>query len=84
MGNERWSFEFIPIPVSTFGGWHEVAEDNLRKLGKTLARQTNQEDEALVVKHLSQRMSVLLMRGNAALLINRRPSFPGSEVDGAE
>ena len=39
-----------------------------------------EEDEA--VRHLFQKLGVLLVKGNAAMLLNRIPSYPLSEVDG--
>ena len=72
---------FIPMPVETLGGWHEMAEQQVKKLGAALARQTGQE-EADKVRHLFQRLSVLLVKGNAALFLNRLPSHPSPEIDG--
>ena len=80
---ENEGMGFKPLPVETMGGWHEDALEQIRKLGQALARASGQE-EAEVVHHLFQRLSVLLMRGNAALLINRVPAFPNPEVDGIE
>ena len=74
---------FIPLPVETLGGWHERAVQEIKKLGAALARQTGQE-ESEAVRHLFQRLSVLLVRGNAALFLNRTPSFPDPQVDGLE
>ena len=54
------------------GGWHKVAVDQIKKLGSTLARHRG-EDEQVEVRHLRQRLSLLLMRGNASLLVNRVP-----------
>ena len=63
---------FIPLAADTLGGWHVVAVEQVKKLGRALARQSG-EDEDQTVRHLHQRLSLLLMRGNAALLINRVP-----------
>ena len=68
---------FIPLAADTFGGWHGVANKQVQKLGRALARQSG-EDEDLTVHHLRQRLSLLLMRGNSSLLINR---VPGSDMD---
>ena len=66
------------IPTAdTLGGWHGVANEQVQKLGVALARQSG-EDEDQTVRHLRQRLSLLLMRGNSALLINR---VPESEMD---
>ena len=72
---------FAPLPVETFGGWHESAANHIKRLGKALGRSTGQ-DEGETTRHLFQRLSVLLVRGNVSLLINRIPDFPSPEVDG--
>ena len=71
------SLSFIPLPVETLGGWHKKAVEQLRKL----ARCTGKEEEE-AIRHLFQRLGVMLVKGNAALLLNRIPSFPLPEVDG--
>ena len=69
---------FIPIAADTLGGWHKVAVEQIKKLGAALARNRG-EDEQMEVRHLHQRLSLLLMRGNASLLVNRFPE--GDTVD---
>ena len=63
------------------GGWHKNAVDQLRKLARAQARSTGKEEED-AIRHLLQRLGVLLVTGNAALLLNRIPSFPLPELDG--
>ena len=79
----RQGIVFIPLALETFGGWHEAAEQELRKLGSALARQTGQED-AVATSHLFQKLSVLLMKGNAALINNREPGAISSIIDGVQ
>ena len=74
---------FIPMPVETMGGWHDASVNQIRKIGSSLARQTGQED-SMTISHLFQRLSILLVKGNAALLLNRIPLFPRAEVSGQE
>ena len=62
--------------VESFGGWHSVADAEVKKLGAALARQTGQE-EGEVLRHLWGRMGLLLQRGNAVILGNRQPTHPG-------
>ena len=76
----REGIVFIPLPVETLGGWHEDAAQQIKKLGSAQSRQTGQE-ESVAISHLFQRLSILLARGNAALFLNRIPSFPATEVD---
>ena len=80
---QREGMVFIPLPAETLGGWHEQAVLQVRKLGSALARQTGQE-ESVAIAHLFQRLSVLLVRGNAALFLNRIPTFPDPQIDGIE
>ena len=72
---------YFPVAAETLGGLHAVAVEQVKKLGAALARQTGQE-EGEAKRHLFQRLSLHLMRGNAALLVNRSPDFPAPEVDG--
>ena len=76
---------FIPIAADTLGGWHSVAVQQIKKLGIALARHQGQ-DEQEAFRHLLQRLSLVLMRGNAQMLVNRMPpdDIPGGEVDGTE
>ena len=78
---EREGLSFIPLPVETLGGWHKRAVDQLRKLAKAQARTTGKEEDESI-RHLFQRLGVLLVKGNAALILNRIPSFPLPEQDG--
>ena len=70
---------------SVLGGWHRVATKQIKKLGAVLARHRG-EDEQVEVRHLFQRLSLLLMRGNATLLLNRVPEDDAADamVDGIE
>ena len=76
---------FIPIAADTLGGWHKVATEQIKKLGAALARHRG-EDEQVEVRHLHQRLSLLLMRGNASLLVNRVPEsdIVNAMIDGVE
>ena len=65
--------EFLPLAVECLGAWHPSAIAELKKLGSALARQTG-EEESTTIQRLFQQLSVALMRGNAALLNNRRPT----------
>ena len=64
---QREGIEFIPLPLETLGGWSITATKTLRKIGIALASQSHRE-ESQVVSHLFPRLSVLLAKGNAALL----------------
>ena len=74
---------FLPLPMETLGGWHDQTVSLVKRLGSALARQTGQ-DESEAIRHLSQRLAVLLAKGNASLLLNRVPTFPPPHVDGEQ
>ena len=72
---------FTPLAVDTLGGWHPVALAAITRLGRQLARNVGKE-EVDCIRHLRQRLAVLLVRDNVALLCARIPTFPDPEVDG--
>ena len=74
---------FIPMVVETFGGWEESAVAQLKKLGAALARHTG-EEESEKIRHLYERLAILLVKGNAALFLNRLPNHPSPLIDGSE
>ena len=78
---EREGLSFIPLPVETLGGWHEKAAEQLKKLARAQARASGKEEDD-AIRHLFQRLGVMLVKGNAALILNRIPSFPLPDIDG--
>ena len=74
---------FAPMPWETLGGWHEDTVDQVKKLASAQARQTG-EEQSEATRHLYQKLSVLLARGNAALLLNRFPNHASPDIDGVE
>ena len=74
---------FIHMVVETFGGWEESAVVQLKKLGAALARHTG-EEESEKIRHLYERLAILLVKGNAALFLNRLPNHPSPLIDGSE
>ena len=74
---------FLPIAMETLGGFHKVAAEQVKRIGAAVARHQGVE-ETVAVKQLFQRLSLTLMRGNAALLMTRRPDsdLAPAEVDG--
>jgi hypothetical protein len=77
----RQGIAFVPLAAESLGGWHEVAVAELGRLAAALARHTGQPEEE-ASRHLFGRMSVLLMRGNAALFSNRIPDIVEPVIDG--
>jgi hypothetical protein len=51
----------------------------VRKLAAAMARHTEQE-EAEACRHLFSRLSILLQRGNVAILANRIHTFPREQM----
>ena len=72
-GSNRQGIVFLPIAVESLGAWHPLAVKEVTKLASAKARHTG-EEESVEVSRLFQKLSVALMRGNAALFNNRVPS----------
>ena len=73
---------FQPVCVEVLGGWGE-GRSTLKRLGQSLAKAAaGAQEEAEVVKHLFQRLSVLLMRGNSQLILSRSPSHSDPATSG--
>ena len=75
----RQGIAFLPIAVESLGAWHPLAVKEVTKLASAKARHTG-EEESVEVARLFQKLSVALMRGNAALFNNRVP-FQGVGED---
>ena len=73
--------DFFPMAVDSFGGWHKAALAALKRLGRQLARTLGSE-EKMQVRHLCQRVGVLLARDNVAMICSRTPTFALAEIDG--
>ena len=52
----------------------------VKRIGQALAR-LNGQDEDIVIRHIFQKLSVLLMRGTSQLVLNRLPR-PDTQTDG--
>ena len=74
---------FVPLPVDSMGCWHDRAIAEIKKLGSAVARSTGEED-AQAIRHVFQRLSVLLVKGNSSIVINRVPQsdFPPPHING--
>ena len=60
---------------------NELAVGEIRKLAAALARRSGKEEKE-ARSHLFQKLSILLVRGNAALFVNRIPDNVESHIDG--
>ena len=74
---QREGIKFLPLAVETLGGWHKVGEQEVRKLAAAKARHGGQEEDE-ADRHAFIRLSILLQRGNAAILSNQ---IPGGEAE---
>ena len=74
----------FPVAVESLGDFHGVASDQVKRIGAALARHQG-SDEKVASRQLFERMSITLMRGNAVMLMSRRPDdLAPPEVDGIE
>ena len=82
---QEQGISFLPIAVETLGGFHKVAVEQTKRIGAALSRHQGIE-ENIAIKQLFQRMALTLMRGNAALIVSRRPDsdLAQPEVDGIQ
>ena len=82
---QQQGLAFLPVAIETLGGFHKAAVEQVKRIGTALARHQG-SDEQVATRQLFQRMSLTLMRGNAAMLMTRRPDddFALPEVDGVE
>ena len=69
---EAEGITFFLLAVDTFGVCHEAGLKTLTKLGRQLATGREEGDN---VRHLRQRVAVLLARENMAMLCSRTPTF---------
>ena len=58
-----------------------MALETLAKLGRQLARVVGR-DKSDTVRHLRQRMSVILIRDNMQMLLSCAPDIPTSQITG--
>ena len=82
---QEQGISFLPVAVETLGGFHKVAVEQIQRIGAALSRHQGIE-ENIAIEQLFQRMSLTLMRGNAALMMSRRPDsdLAAPEIDGVQ
>jgi hypothetical protein len=71
---------FIPLAVETIGGWGRAASDFLSSVGRLQSSRLGL-DRSETIKHLFQKLSVSLWRGNATMWLSRL-TIPHSSIDG--
>jgi len=75
----RQGIRFFPMVAETLGGLDNVVIREVKKLAAAKARHTGSEEDEETRKAFTK-LSVLLMRGNAAILANRIPSMQAAAV----
>ena len=73
---------FVPLVVETLGGWDSDAVFHLRLIAKHATSRSPSSPET-AINHFFQRLSVLLQRANAGLILARAPPLPPPHVLGA-
>ena len=63
---------FIPLAIESLGGWSELGAKTISHIGRLLGQRLG-ICPSTTSRHLFQRCSVSLWRGNAALWLNRFP-----------
>ena len=71
----------LPLVAETLGGWHKLAIMEIKRLTAAKARHTSQEEKE-ALNHAFTRLSILLMKGNSAILLNCLPMRQDAVVDG--
>ena len=59
--------------MDTLGAWSDTMVAEVRRMGSSLARQTDGGDESEVIRHLIQWVTVVLVKVNADMILNRVP-----------
>jgi len=73
---------FRPLPMDTLGAWSDTMVSEVKRMGGSQGRQTAGDESD--IRHLIQRVSVVLTRMNTAMILNRKPLYASSRVDGME
>ena len=63
------------------GGWEEGAAAVIKRLGQALARVTCQEENE-VIRHLFGKLSILLVKTNSSMILNRVPIHAHPSTNG--
>ena len=72
----RAGVNFIPLAVEALGGWATEAIETICDLARFLGQRSASLSDSSPRRHLFQRLSVTLQKGNAQLLLLRVPSIP--------
>ena len=70
----------VPIIVETTGGWSDQAVTNISHIGHFLGQRL-ESSQSEAIRHLFQRLAIVLWRGSASLWIHRQTA-PSSLTNG--
>ena len=78
---EAENHSFHPLIIETYGGWHPESELVIRELARRMAANLKRDEEE-TIRHVFQRLSMLLVRGNATLFSRRTQAPAPAHTDG--
>ena len=67
---------FVPLAVEILGGWSEEAVHQITKIGRLMGQRLG-TPPGEATRHLFQRLSIVLWKGNAVLWARRLPPQSG-------
>ena len=70
-------YHFTPIAIETFGAWGTESHKIIKEIGKKVMETTGEKRSTF---YLTQRISIALMRGNAACILGTVPPTEGLEA----
>ena len=65
----------IPLVAETLGGLAEDFISTIRDIGRSICLRSGADRHSVTIKHLFERVSIALWRGNASMLIYRSPTL---------
>ena len=72
---------FQPMVLESTEGWEASGASILKKIATAVARALGQDDND-TIKHLFGKLSIILAKTNASLILNRVPQHPDPEDNG--
>ena len=64
---------FTPMVIESLGGWSEIASHNISRIGRLMGQRSGSPPSEST-RHLFQRLSITLWRGNANMWLKRLPT----------
>ena len=64
---------FTPMVIESLGGWSEIASHNINRIGRLMGQRSGSPPSEST-RHLFQRLSITLWRGNANMWLKRLPT----------